>query len=80
MAHWFLALSSRYALTSSNLPASNALPRMRLAVGMVVATPAAEVRTSPPAVVKAALAPGARNRGWAEAVSRHTARVRAIKP
>ena len=56
------------------------MPRMRLAVGMVVATPAAEVRTSPPAVVKAALAPGARNRGWAEAVSRHTARVRAIKP
>ena len=80
MAHWFLALSSRYAFNSSNLVATAALPRMREPVGMVVATPAAEVSTSPPAVVKATLAPGARNRGWAEAVSRHTARVRAIKP
>ena len=89
---WFFALSSRIAFTSRALvpmaPATAALPRMRLAVGMVARTvPAATValavvwvRTSPPAAVKAAVTPGARKRGCAEAVSRHTARVIAIKP
>ena len=41
---------------------------------------AAELRTRPSAIVKAAVIPGARKRGCAEAVTRQTERVKAIKP
>ena len=65
-----------------------ALPRMRLAVGMVARTvpaataavPVVWVSVSPPAAVKAAVTPGARKRGCAEAETRQTARVQAIRP
>ena len=45
-----------------------------------LAATAAELRTSPPGTVKAAVTPGARKRGCAEAVTRQADRVTAIKP
>ena len=76
-------------------PTTAALPAMRGARGMVartaagaatmaglasgLAATAAELITSPPAP-RAAVTPGARKRGCAEAVTRQTARVQAIKP
>ena len=57
-------------------------PRARVAVGMVVTVPAAEVRTRPPAVVKAAVEMGSRRKtGWATVMlNRQTAKVIANKP
>ena len=63
-----------------------ALPARRVEVGMVARVAAAAVavaaeeRTRPSATVKAAVIPGARKRGCAEAVTRQTARVKAMKP
>ena len=85
MAFWFLALSSRYALASSNFVATAALPAIRKARGASRRTaPAAEVTTRFPPTM-AAVAPAAavaeeRKKGFAEAENRHTARVKAIKP
>ena len=76
------------------MPIRAALPARIAPVGMVartaagmagvpaaaLAATAAELRTSPPGTVKAAVTPGARKRGCAEAVTRHTDRVKAIKP
>ena len=81
-------LASSIAFFSrSALAAMRPLPRMRVEVGMVArvvaAAPpatAAELRTMPSATVKAAVIPGARKSGCAEAVTRQTARVKAIKP
>ena len=57
------------------------MPRTRVEVGMVRAPPEAAVRTSPPAVVKEAAEIGSiRKIGCAEADTRQTARVKAIKP
>ena len=57
-------------------------PRARVAVGMVVTVPAAEVRTRPPAVVKAAVEMGSRKTiGCATVMlNRQTAKVIANKP
>ncbi len=61
--------------------AAAALPRTRVEVGMVRAEPEAAVRTRPPAVVKEAADRGSsRKIGCAEAETRQTARVKAIKP
>ena len=61
--------------------AAAALPRTRVEVGMVRAEPEAAVRTRPPAVVKEAADRGSsRKIGCAEADTRQTARVKAIKP
>lgn len=88
MAFWFLALSSRYALASSNFPAIRPLPAIRRARGASRRTaPAAEVTTRFPPTM-AAVAPAAagiagaagRKKGFAEAETRLTARVNAIKP
>ena len=68
------------AFRSSALAAA-AFPRRRVEVGMVRAAPAAGVRTSPPAAVKEAAVMGfSRKIGCAEAETRQTARVKAIKP
>ena len=69
--------SAIYAFSSSALPAA-ALPRTRVVMGMVVMRPAASVNTSP-APVRAKVVPAGRKRGAAEAVTRQTARVQAIK-
>ena len=57
------------------------MPRTRVEVGMVRPAPEAAVRASPPAVVKVAVEIGSsRKIGCAEADTRQTARVKAIKP
>ena len=57
------------------------MPRTRVEVGMVRALPEAAVRTRPPAVVnEEAVIGSSRKIGCAEAETRHTARVKAIKP
>ena len=70
--------SAIYAFSSSALPAA-ALPRTRVVMGIVVMRPAASVNTSP-APVRAKVVPAGRKTGAAEAVTRQTARVQAIKP
>ena len=81
LAFWFLFLSSRYALSSSNFPATATFPATRATVGTERSVaPAAEVTVSPPAAVKAAVAPAGMKRGCAEAESRQTARVKTYKP
>ena len=57
-------------------------PSARVEVGMVATVPAAEVRTRPPAVVKAAVLMGSRKKtGWATVMlNRQTAKVIANKP
>ena len=66
---------------SSSALAAAALPRMRVEVGMVRAEPEAAVSTRPPAVVKVAAEMGSTKKiGCAEADTRQTARVKAIKP
>ena len=88
-ALWFLFLSSRYALASSNFPARATFPATRAARGISRrVTPAAEVTTSPPAPM-AAVAPAAppmagtaagKKKGCAKTETRLNARVKAIKP
>ena len=78
----FLFLSSRYALASSNPPAT--LPAMRAARGISRrVTPVAEVTTmagtaaaAPPMAGTAA----GKKKGFAKTETRLTARVKAIKP
>ena len=85
---WFLALSSRYAFSSSPLPIRAALPASTRARGASRRTaPAAEVTTrfpptmAAPAPAAAGIAGAAgRKKGFGEAETRLTARVKAIKP
>ena len=85
---WFLALSSRYNLASTNFPATAALPASTRARGALRrVAPAAEVTTRFPPTMAAVAAPAAgiagtagRKKGFAEAETRLTARVKAIKP
>ena len=66
---------------SSRALAAATLPRTRVEVGMVRALPEAAVRASPPAVEKVAAVIGSIKKiGCAEADTRQTARVKAIKP
>ena len=77
---FYCSLLARRAFRSSALAAA-AFARRRVEVGMVRAAPAAGVRTSPPAAVKEAAVIGfSRKIGCAEAETRQTARVKAIKP
>ena len=83
----FLLLASSIAFFSrSSLAATSPLPTRRVEVGIVARVAAAalavaaELRMRPSATVKAAVIPGARKSGCAEAVTRQTARVKAIKP
>ena len=79
----FFALASEipsaiYAFSSSALPAATLL-RARVVKGMRASSRLPSEMTSP-ALSRAMVTPAGRKRGAAEAVTRQTARVQAIKP